>query len=293
MSHARAGEASLSIDLLAGIGDTVRLALTEDIGSGDITAGLVNPEIQAKASVVAREQAVICGRPWFDEVFRQLCPSAIIEWQVSEGDQVSENQCLVNIRGQARALLTAERSALNFLQALSGTASLTAQYVAAVAASQTRIVDTRKTIPGLRNAQKYAVLQGGGHNHRIGLFDGILIKENHIAAAGGIAKAIQQARALNSLVPLMTEAETLEEAAVALSEDVDLLLVDEFSAEMLIQAVRMTRAHRAQGGKTLIEYSGSAQLANIAQLASSGVDRISVGSLTKHIRAIDLSMRFE
>lgn len=282
----------MPIDLLADVPLTVARALAEDIGSGDVTAALVPAEQTAQARVLVREPAVICGRPWVDEVFRQLDPGISIEWEVREGQQVAADTVLYRLRGSARTLLTGERSALNFLQALSGTATETARYVEAVRGTGAQIVDTRKTVPGLRNAQKYAVGIGGGINHRIGLYDGILIKENHIAAAGGIAAAIAAARALNAGVPLMTEAETLDEARIALAQDVDLLLVDDFDSQALREAVALTRAHRARGGRTQIEYSGGATLERIRALAESGVDRISIGSLTKHVRAIDLSMRF-
>ncbi len=272
---------------------SVQNALREDIGSGDVTAALVEDAQIANASVYVRQDALICGRPWVDEVFRQVCPKIALQWEIKEGQKVMADQRLLRIKGPARQILTAERSALNFLQTLSATATQTARYVEAVRHTSVRIVDTRKTIPGLRNAQKYAVVCGGGQNHRIGLYDGILIKENHIASAGGIQQAIEKARASNALVPLMTEAETLDEARIALDQNVDLLLVDEFSEAMLLQAVAMTRAHRASGGKTLIEYSGSANLQNVAAIAASGVDRISIGSLTKHLQAVDLSMRFE
>ena len=271
----------------------VQNALREDIGSGDVTAALVDVAQIANASVYARQDSLICGRPWVNEVFRQVCPNIVLNWEIKEGQRVVADQRLLRIKGPARQILTAERSALNFLQTLSATATQTARYVEAVRHTNVRIVDTRKTLPGLRNAQKYAVVCGGGQNHRIGLYDGILIKENHIASAGGIQQAIARARALNALVPLMTEAETLDEARIALEQDVDLLLVDEFTEAMLGQAVEMTRAHRARGGKTLIEYSGSANLENVAQIAASGVDRISIGSLTKHLQAVDLSMRFD
>jgi nicotinate-nucleotide pyrophosphorylase (carboxylating) len=271
---------------------TVSRALAEDIGSGDVTARLVPEKQRSQARVLVRESAVICGRPWVDEVFRQIDAGISVCWQVEEGARVAPDTVLFTLDGSARSLLTGERSALNFLQALSGTATETARYVDAVRGSGAQIVDTRKTLPGLRNAQKYAVTVGGGVNHRIGLYDGILIKENHIAAAGGIANAIANARALNAGVPLMTEAETLDEARIALAEDVDLLLVDDFAPEALSEAVRLTRAHRARGGRTQIEYSGGATLARVRELAESGVDRISSGSLTEHVRAIDLSMRF-
>lgn len=282
----------MPMNLLADVSSTVARALAEDIGSGDVTAALVPAQQTARARVLVREPAVICGRPWVDEVFRQLDPGIAIDWDVVEGQRVAADTVLFRLRGPARTLLTGERSALNFLQALSGTATETARYVEAVRGTGAQIVDTRKTLPGLRNAQKYAVGIGGGVNHRIGLYDGILIKENHIAAAGGIAAAIAAARALNAGVPLMTEAETLDEARIALAQDVDLLLVDDFSAEQLREAVALTRSHRARGGRTQIEYSGGATLERIRALAESGVDRISIGSLTKHIHAIDLSMRF-
>ncbi|WP_420465903.1 carboxylating nicotinate-nucleotide diphosphorylase [Panacagrimonas sp.] len=279
-------------DYVDDLAETVRRALAEDIGSGDVTSRLVPGAQQASAHVIARESALLCGRPWVDEVFRQLQSTAELKWHCAEGEQVEDGQVVLQIRGPARALLTTERTALNFLQTLSATATETARYVSAVAGTGTQIVDTRKTLPGLRNAQKYAVRVGGGINHRIGLYDGILIKENHIAAAGGIAAAIAQARALNAGVALMTEAESLEEAVVALNADVDLLLVDDFDDAELREAVRLTRAHRARGGRTLIEYSGGATLQRIRALADTGVDRISIGSLTKHVHAVDLSMRF-
>lgn len=271
---------------------SVRAALAEDLGlAGDHTARL-SPDRPAQARVICREPAVICGRPWVDEVFRQLDPEVAVDWQVREGERVVADQVLFTLAGPARALLSGERSALNFLQTLSGTATAVATYVAAVAGTGCAIADTRKTLPGLRNAQKYAVLMGGGVNHRIGLYDGILIKENHIAAAGGIAAALAAARALNAGVPLMTEAEDLDEVRAALAENVDLLLVDELPDAEIREAVRLTRAHRAAGGKTVIEYSGGANLDNIRRLAETGVDRISVGGITKHLRAVDLSMRF-
>lgn len=275
------------------IEQTVRHTLAEDIGRADVTAQLVAADKIANARVIAREDnAIICGRAWVDEVFRQIDPNLRPEWQVQDGERVKDNQVIFSISGSARALLTAERSALNLLQTLSGTATRVRQYVDAVKGTACRIADTRKTLPGLRNAQKYAVLCGGGVNHRIGLYDGILIKENHISAAGGIRQAIAQARALGSNVPLMTEAENLDEVRAALAADVDLLLVDDFDLVTLRTAVQLTHAHRAKGGKTLIEYSGSASLATVHAQAETGVDRISVGALTKHVQAVDLSMRF-
>lgn len=270
----------------------VAQAIREDIGSGDVTARLVPADTQALARVISRETAVICGRPWVDAVFAAIDPTIRIEWQVAEGETVQPDQVLFRLSGPARSLLTGERPALNFLQTLSGTATAVRNYVDRIAGTGARVVDTRKTLPGLRNAQKYAVLCGGGANHRVGLYDGILIKENHIAAAGGIRQAIENARALNAGVPLMTEAENLDEARAALAADVDLLLVDEFSNDDILEAVRLTRAHRAAGGRTLIEYSGGATLERIRALAETGVDRISIGAITKHLRAVDLSMRF-
>jgi nicotinate-nucleotide pyrophosphorylase (carboxylating) len=283
----------VSHPLPADLRATVERALAEDVGSGDVTASLVPATQTARARVIAREAAVICGRPWFDEVFAQLDPMIEIDWEVEEGEEVEADQRLCTLSGPARSLLTGERPALNFLQTLSGTATAVHRYAEAVEGTGARVVDTRKTLPGLRTAQKYAVLCGGGYNHRIGLYDGILIKENHIAAAGGIRQAIAAARALKAGVPLMTEAENLEEARAALEANVDLLLVDDFPLDQLREAVRLTREHRARGGKTQIEYSGNATLDNIHDLAGTGVDRISVGAITKHLRAVDLSMRFE
>lgn len=274
----------------AAIERTVAAALAEDVGSGDLTAALV-PEHRAQGQVVSREAAVICGRPWVDAVFRQLDSGIELDWKVNEGAVVTPDTVLFTLAGPARALLTAERTALNFLQTLSGTATAVRSYVDAVAGTGCQIVDTRKTLPGLRQAQKYAVVCGGGVNHRIGLYDGILIKENHIAAAGGIDAAIERARALGATVPLMTEAETLHEARAALAADVDLLLLDDFSLEQLREAVALGRAHRARGGRTLIEYSGGATLDSVRHYAECGVDRIAIGALTKHLRAVDLSMR--
>ena len=259
---------------------TVRAALAEDIGIADWTAKLT-PDVSSKARVISRESAVICGRPWVDEVFRQIDPSVRVDWQIAEGKRVAANAVLYTLAGPARAL-----------QTLSGTATTVAAYVAAVAGTGCAIADTRKTLPGLRRAQKYAVLCGGGVNHRIGLYDGILIKENHIAAAGGIGAALAAARALDAGVPLMTEAENLDEVRAALAENVDLLLIDELPEAAIREAVQLTRAQRAKGGRTVLEYSGGATLDSVRRIAELGVDRISVGSLTKHVRAIDLSMRF-
>ncbi|HEY1078296.1 MAG TPA: carboxylating nicotinate-nucleotide diphosphorylase [Fontimonas sp.] len=273
------------------VASTVAAALREDIGRCDWTAQLVDADRSASARVISRENAVICGRAWVDEVFRQIDPQLQVTWQCEDGERVVADQVLFTLQGRARSMLSGERTALNFLQTLSATATAVSRYVEAVRGTDCRIADTRKTLPGLRNGQKYAVLCGGGVNHRIGLYDGILIKENHIAAAGGIQQAIAQARALQAGVPLMTEAETLDEVRAALAEDVDLLLVDDFSLDALRTAVDLVRAHRAAGGRTLIEYSGGANLNTVGEIARTGVDRISVGAITKHIQAVDLSMR--
>ena len=272
------------------LAESVAAALAEDIGSGDLTA-LLTPDVPANARVITREACVVCGQAWVNEVFRQISPAVVVQWQLAEGARAEPNQVLFTLQGPARALLTGERSALNFLQTLSGTATAVAEYVKAVAGTSCQIADTRKTLPGLRNAQKYAVRIGGGVNHRIGLYDGILIKENHIAAAGGIAAALAAARALNANVPLMTEAENLAEVRAALAANVDLLLIDELPDAEIIEAVALTRAQRADGGHTVLEYSGGATLATVGRIAALGVDRISVGSITKHVRAVDLSMR--
>lgn len=277
--------------LPADLQQSVDRALAEDVGSGDVTAQLVPADQQSIARLITREAAVLCGRPWFDAVFATLDARVQVEWLVEEGGRAEPDQVLCRLTGPARAILTGERTAMNFLQTLSATATAVRRYVDVIAGTGCRIADTRKTLPGLRNAQKYAVLCGGGINHRIGLYDGFLIKENHIAAAGGIRQAIRNARALGYPVPLMTEAESLEEAAIALEEDVDLLLIDDFTLDMIRSAVDMVRSHRAGGGKTVLEYSGGASLDTIRPIAECGVDRIAVGSITKHIRAVDLSMR--
>ena len=269
---------------------SVAAALAEDIGNGDLTA-LLSPNEPARARVITREDCVVCGAPWVDEVFRQIDPAVRVNWQYPEGSRAAANEVLFTLEGPARSLLTGERSALNFLQTLSGTATAVAAFVDAVRGTGCKIADTRKTLPGLRNAQKYAVLVGGGVNHRIGLYDGILIKENHIAAAGGITQALANARALGASVPLMTEAENLDEVRAALEANVDLLLIDELPDDEIRQAVAWTREQRSKGGRTVLEYSGGATLASVRRIAELGVDRISVGAITKHLRAVDLSMR--
>lgn len=268
----------------------VALALAEDIGSGDLTAQLIDPATTMRATVISRESAVLCGTDWFDEVFRQIDPRVRITWNAKDGDRVQPDQQLCALEGPARAVLTGERSALNFLQLLSGTATVTRQYADAVAGTGCRILDTRKTVPGLRYAQKYAVRCGGGTNHRIGLFDAILVKENHIAAAGSIANAVAAARKLDDKVLLEVEVETFEELQQALDAKVDRILIDNFSVEDMRRAVGITRAHVNAG--TQLEASGNVTLAGLRTIAETGVDFISIGGLTKHVRAVDLSMRF-
>lgn len=265
----------------------VERALAEDLGSGDATAELLAADVHARASLLCREAAVIAGTDWFDACFRRLDPAVRIQWQVADGEHVDADTELCRLHGRARALVSAERTALNFLQTLSGTATITARYAAAVAGSGARVLDTRKTLPGLRVAQKYAVRCGGGHNHRIGLFDAILVKENHIAAAGGIAAAVQAARALHPGLLLEVEVETLDELDQALAAGVDRVLLDEFDAPALAEAVRRT------AGRVPLEVSGSVDLERIRAIAETGVDFISVGALTKHVRAVDLSLRLQ
>lgn len=266
----------------------VERCLAEDIGPGDLTAGLIPPAAQAQARVITREAAVICGQPWVDEVFRQLDPRIRVRWAVPEGACVAPNDTLFEADGPARALLSGERAALNFLQTLSGTATTTRHYADLVAGTGCRILDTRKTLPGLRLAQKYAVRVGGGTNHRIGLFDAILIKENHIAAAGSIGAAVAAARRHSPSVPVEVEVENLMELAEAYAAEADQVLLDEFSLQDMRRAVELNR-QRAVPAK--LEASGGVDLTTLRAIAETGVDYVSVGSLTKHVRAIDLSMR--
>jgi len=264
----------------------VLAALVEDRRGGDLTAQLIPEQVQASATVITREAAVLCGSLWFDECFLNLDPNCKIHWQVREGAPISADQILCEIRGNARAMLSAERSALNFLQTLSATATKTRRYVEAVAGTQARIMDTRKTLPGLRMAQKYAVTVGGGHNQRIGLFDGVLIKENHIAAAGGIGKVMEHAlQTTPPGVPIQIEVETLAQLDEALNAGAQLILLDNFSLVDLRLAVARA-AKRAE-----LEASGGITLDNVRLIAETGVDRISIGALTKDVKAVDLSMR--
>lgn len=263
----------------------VALALEEDVGSGDITADLIPTDTMAAATIVCRDEAVICGQPWVNEVFRQVDPSIELEWQVAEGDTVSPDQLLVTLRGSARSLLTGERPALNFLQTLSGTATTARTYSKLLGDSAIQLLDTRKTLPGLRAAQKYAVRVGGCHNHRIGLFDAFLIKENHIAACGSITAAVTRARQLHPGKEVEVEVETLAEFNEAMAAGADIIMLDNFSASDTATAIARRNAD------VKIEISGDVTAERIASLRGLDVDRISSGALTKHLRAVDLSMR--
>ena len=266
---------------------TVARALVEDIGTGDVTAGLIPADKQASATVISREDATLCGVAWFNEVFRQLDPAVQIDWQYQDGDRVEANALLCSLRGSARSILSGERAALNFLQTLSATATATRRYVDLVAHTQCRILDTRKTLPGLRTAQKYAVLCGGGTNHRIGLYDRVLIKENHIMAAGSITAAIQQARQLHPGILVEVETENLQELAEASAAQADIIMLDEYSLDAMREAVRVT------AGSIPLEASGGVSPETLVAIAETGVDFVSIGGITKHVRAVDLSMRFE
>lgn len=269
----------------------VRLALSEDIGTGDLTAFFIPFGKYLSAQVIVREDIVVCGIRWFDESFRQLSSSVKIDWHVSEGQQVSAGQTLCVLSGDARALLTGERTALNFLQMLSAVATCTRKFVEAIEGTRTQIVDTRKTLPGLRLAQKYAVRCGGGVNHRTGLYDGILIKENHIIAAGSIEVALRKA---SEIAPpgvfIQIEVETREELMQALSAGARMILLDNFDLPALRDAIAFNQ--QFPGGPAILEASGNVTLDTVRVIAEMGVDRISIGSLTKDIRAVDLSMRF-
>ena len=269
------------------IEESVHTALLEDIGTGDITAELIDADSIALATVISRQDCVFCGMDWFEEVFRQLDESIFIEWSVEDGDRLAPDDTVCSLSGPARALLTGERTALNFIQTLSGTATTAQHYASAVAHTSTRILDTRKTLPGLRLAQKYAVACGGCENHRIGLFDAVLIKENHIAACDGIAAAVEEARFRNPDGFIEVEVENMQQLEQALQTDADRILLDNFPLDLLRQAVA-----RNAGSKQL-EASGNISLDNIAAIAETGVDYISTGAITKHVRAIDLSMRFD
>lgn len=264
----------------------VALALAEDVGSGDLTAALIPEHAQAEATVVSREVAILCGTTWFDAVFRQLDPSIAIDWRAADGDRVESEQLLCTLRGPARPLLTGERTALNFLQLLSGTATLARRYADAVSGTKAVILDTRKTLPGLRLAQKYAVRCGGCRNHRIGLFDAVLIKENHIMAAGSIGNAIATAHRLHPGVTVEVEVENRAELEEALAARPDIVMLDNFDPAAMAEAVRIV------DGRVKLEASGNVNFDTVRGIAETGVDYISIGGLTKDVRAIDLSMRF-
>jgi nicotinate-nucleotide pyrophosphorylase (carboxylating) len=268
----------------------VNAALREDIGSGDVTALLVPDTQIAQGRVITREAAVLCGRAWVEATFRALDPNIRLGWRANEGDRIAADQVIFEITGSARAVLTGERTALNFLQLLSATATAARQFVDAVAGTGCIILDTRKTLPGLRTAQKYAVRCGGAQNHRIGLYDMVLIKENHIAAAGSLGGAICAARRVAPNLPVEVEVESLAEFAEALAAQPDIILLDEFSRADMSKAVAL---NRADARPVKIEASGSVSLQTVRAVAETGVDYISVGGLTKHVRAIDLSMRLE
>ncbi len=275
--------------LSAHIRASVEAALAEDVGGGDVTAGLIGADARTQASVVCREDAVLCGRAWFERVFAALDERIRIAWQTGDGDRLAPGATVCTLRGPARPILTGERTALNFLQTLSGTATAAARYAAAVAHTPCRILDTRKTLPGLRLAQKYAVRCGGAKNHRIGLFDAILIKENHLIACGGIMAAVARARADNPSLPVEVEVEKPDEVRQALEAGADRLLLDNFPLDALREAVRLTRE---SGTGATLEASGGLEMDDIVAVAETGVDFISVGALTKHLRAVDFSMRF-
>ncbi len=278
---------NISLALQEDVRTAVSAALAEDIGSGDINALLIPASQRAKARVISREACCFCGRLWVEEVFRQLDPTVKIRWHFQDGDRVQANQTLFELEGPARSLLTGERTALNFVQTLSATASASAHYASLVADTWVQLLDTRKTLPGLRRAQKYAVLCGGGHNHRFGLYDAFLIKENHIAACGGIAHAVEAARQLAPEKPVEVEVEALEQLEEALSAGADIVMLDNFTLADLKQAVAINK------GRAKLEASGNVTEAGLAELAATGVDYISIGALTKHCRAVDLSMRLE
>jgi len=281
------------IDLQSEINRNVQSALREDLSDiGDLTVSLIPEEKRLRAEVITREDAVLCGTQWFDACFLALSPEIEINWFARDGDRVRCNEKLCDIQGRARAILTAERSALNFLQMLSAVATQTKCFADEVAGTAAKIVDTRKTLPGLRIAQKYAVKCGGGINHRLGLYDGILIKENHIIAAGGIAAVVKKAQIISaSAAFVQIEVETLAELEQALNAGAEMILLDNFTLEQIRQAVSMTQRHSDK--KILLEASGNVTLQNVRQLAETGVDRISIGGLTKNIQAIDLSLRLD
>lgn len=282
----------MDLEAPSDIENTVARAVAEDVGAGDCNASLVPAETRARAVVTAREAGVLSGRPWFDEVYRQLDPGIAADWMLDDGADLRPDTVVCELEGPARPLLTGERTALNFLQLLSGVASATRRYVERVKGTGVEILDTRKTLPGLRSAQKYAIRCGGGVNHRFGLFDAILIKENHIAAAGSIRAAVETARDRHPDLTVQVEVEDLSELEEALAADADAVLLDNFPSHILTRAVNMCRRHRRPNfAKVTIEASGDVTFGNVRDIADTGVDRISIGGLTKHVTAVDLSMR--
>jgi nicotinate-nucleotide pyrophosphorylase (carboxylating) len=264
----------------------VRLALAEDIGNGDITGLLVPEQEQAQAHIISRQSAVLCGIAWANEVFQQIDPGIILDWQAQDGDVINTNQIICTLLGKARALLTGERTALNFLQTLSGTATVTRDYINILAGASVKLLDTRKTIPGLRGAQKYAVRCGAAHNHRMGLYDAFLIKENHIMACGSITQAIQSAKQQAINKPIEIEVENLQQLQEAIDAGADIIMLDNFSLDRMRQAVVLNQ------GRVKLEVSGGVSKDNVKIIAETGVDYISIGALTKHVQAVDLSLRF-
>lgn len=264
---------------------SILLSLSEDIGTGDITAALVSPHQRVRAHIIVNEPAIICGRQWMSEVFKQVDADIALDWQVSDGDSVENQQAIVYVTGLARSILTAERCALNWLQTLSGTATTVAEYVQLITHTQAKILDTRKTIPGLRLAQKYAVKMGGGYNHRMGLFDAFLIKENHILSCGSISAAVAQARKLYKDRPLEVEVENIDELEQALDVGVKRVMCDNFTLPLLKEAVKLNK------GAAELEASGNVNFSTIKAIAETGVDYISLGAITKNVRAIDFSLR--
>ena len=281
----------LSDETKASIGPGVAAALAEDVGAGDLTASLIDTDAVVGATIIARESLVLCGEEWVNEVFRQLDEGIIIDWYIGDGGRAEADDVICKLVGPARALLTGERTALNFLQTLSSTATTTAAYVSAVAGTRARVLDTRKTIPGLRLAQKYAVSCGGGVNHRVGLYDAILIKENHIKSAGSITAALQRAGNLGTDVLIEVEVESHDELLEALDAGATRILLDNFSLDALSEAVATNEGYGIVGAE--LEASGNVTLESIRQIAETGVDYISTGALTKNIQAADLSMLFK
>jgi nicotinate-nucleotide pyrophosphorylase (carboxylating) len=269
------------------INQQIAMAILEDVGEQDLTATLIPIDATATATLITREDAVLCGEAWFNGVFEQIDSTIKIDWQASDGDRIKANQIICTLEGSARSLLTGERTAMNFLQTLSATATQAARYADIVADLPVKVLDTRKTLPGYRLAQKYATRCGGCHNHRIGLYDGVLIKENHIQAAGSIAAAVQQAKEAFPAIAIEVEVENLDELSQAISANADIVLLDNFSSQMMREAVALNQGH-AQ-----LEASGGITLDTLRDIAETGVDRISVGQITKDIQAIDLSLRFK